>query len=202
MKPLIEAIELATQAHGEQTRKYSGRSYIEHPIRVMCKLYKYASAQQDEYLGWICMVGLPAAVCHDVLEDTTVTYKELSDRLGIGVANLVLELTNRDNTSLPRAERKRLDRERLSNVSSNAKLIKLLGRQDNLEDVVKFGGPVGWVSEYTEESRLLVDIIGSEYPRLRDDIMEIITLLEPAKNVYGEPPLKQCIGWLKSISKP
>ena len=36
---LQEAIEFATEAHGDQKRKYTGEPYITHPIAVMeiCK---------------------------------------------------------------------------------------------------------------------------------------------------------------------
>lgn len=201
MKVLIEAIEFAAHAHGKQTRKYSGLPYIQHPIRVMHKLYQHTNAkcsgnpvyENVEYLGWISRVGLPAAICHDVLEDTAVTHKELSAGLGIEVATLVDELTKKEDAALPRKERKRLEVERLSTVSSGAKLIKLLDRQDNLEDLIRSGCPAEWVSMYTKESRLLVDVIGLEYPSLRDDIVKIIDLLERSGSRDAGEEVNTCL---------
>lgn len=37
MSKIIEAVRFAEKAHRGQTRKYNGRPYIEHPVRVMYK---------------------------------------------------------------------------------------------------------------------------------------------------------------------
>lgn len=176
MKLLIEAIDIATHAHGKQVRKYSGFPYIQHPIRVMHRLYNFSSAVRHLY--WIDEIELSAAVCHDVLEDTAVASQELTERLGKAVTSIVLELTKCETPGLPRHERKRLETERLSKVSNKAKLIKLLDRQDNLEEIIRFGAPEIWVSKYVSESRLLLDAIGSAYLPLKEEIMGIVGTIE------------------------
>ena len=64
---LEEVKSFASEAHGEQKRKYTPEPYIVHPIRVMeiCKKYT-----DDVRI-------LSAALLHDVLEDTSVTEKEM-----------------------------------------------------------------------------------------------------------------------------
>lgn len=195
MNHIVEEIEFASHAHGKQTRKYSGLPYIQHPIRVCKKLYEYGATggnpciycragrcsgkgEKINFASWIDTVGLSAAVCHDVLEDTPVTYEELSKKMGNYIADVVNELTKKEDASLPRAERKRREIERLSTVSCGAKLIKLLDRQDNLEDVLEYGGPAEWVLEYTKESRLLLDTIGSEHPAIKEDIVKLVEQIE------------------------
>jgi hypothetical protein len=62
MTPLEKAIEIAGQAHAGQKQK-DGSPYILHPLRLMVKM-----RTDDERM---------AAVLHDVVEDTTVTFDDL-----------------------------------------------------------------------------------------------------------------------------
>jgi len=52
VKLLIEAIDLATHAHGKQARKYSGLPYIQHPIRVMHKLFALGGQVRHVVVGY------------------------------------------------------------------------------------------------------------------------------------------------------
>ena len=61
---LKKAFELANHAHRHQRRK-SGEPYILHPIRVMIKV-----STSDERI---------AAILHDTVEDTNVTFDDLVD---------------------------------------------------------------------------------------------------------------------------
>lgn len=63
MSELLEkAIIIATQAHTGQVDK-AGESYILHPLRVMLKL----KTEEEKIVG----------ILHDVIEDTSITYKDL-----------------------------------------------------------------------------------------------------------------------------
>lgn len=73
---LSDAIELARRAHAGQTDK-AGKPYIEHPLRVM-------ASQTDD-------VARMAAVLHDVVEDTHVTFHDLWQA---GCPEAVLEAIN------------------------------------------------------------------------------------------------------------
>ncbi len=61
---LNDAVELATQRHEGQVDK-GGKPYISHPLSVMAML-------EDEQ-------SKMAAVLHDIVEDTTVTFEELAE---------------------------------------------------------------------------------------------------------------------------
>ena len=63
---LAQAIALAATAHRDQTDK-AGRPYILHTLKVM----HYLRSDDDELNA--------IAVLHDIVEDTTVTYKDLID---------------------------------------------------------------------------------------------------------------------------
>ena len=113
-----------------------------------------------------------AAWLHDVVEDTDVELKEVSDLFGAGVAELVNELTNPSKgSSAPRDQRKALDRNHLTKVSREAKIIKLLDRIDNLSD--KTGAPSDFMSTYLEESRLLAEAIGNVDSDLKQELLAL-----------------------------
>jgi len=72
------AYELANNAHAGQFR-LSGEDYICHPVSVALIL---SGMKMDAD----CIM---AALMHDVLEDTDVTYEELSEQFNEDVAELV-----------------------------------------------------------------------------------------------------------------
>jgi hypothetical protein len=76
------AIALAFNAHAKQVDK-SGDPYILHPLRVMQKAY-----ETDPRLA-------PAAVLHDVIEDTDQTASNLQSLgMSLGTVGLVVCLTH------------------------------------------------------------------------------------------------------------
>jgi GTP pyrophosphokinase len=75
---LRRAFNLASQAHANQTRA-SGEPYIQHCLAVAQML---AELRLDTDT-------LAAALMHDTLEDTNVTYEKLEAEFGVGIAKLV-----------------------------------------------------------------------------------------------------------------
>ncbi len=73
-----EAYRFAEEAHAGQYRK-SGEPFIEHPLSTAL----YLADLHFDYNA------LRAALLHDVIEDTPVTYEELAQRFGEEVATLV-----------------------------------------------------------------------------------------------------------------
>jgi (p)ppGpp synthase/HD superfamily hydrolase len=118
-----------------------------------------------------------AAFLHDVVEDTPHVLSDVSDEFGPAVARLVEELTNPSKgINAPRRERKQLDREHLAGASAEAKIIKLLDRIDNLQEVAT--APMGFRQMYCEESRLLADVIGNADPELKAELLECVERLQ------------------------
>lgn len=127
----------AASAHAAQKRKYSHEPYINHLVRVMetCR----------RYTGDIRV--LAAAVLHDILEDTTVTEKQLAAFLQTvmetGAAghtlSLVVQLTDvfikKNYPSMNRRARRHREAERLAMVSPEAQTIKYADILDNLNDI-------------------------------------------------------------------
>jgi len=78
IKDCIRAYEFGAAAHADQFRK-SGEPYICHPVSVAITL---AEMRMDAS-------GIMAAILHDVIEDTSVSKKELVKEFGEEVAELV-----------------------------------------------------------------------------------------------------------------
>jgi len=89
-----EALEFAKEAHKDQFRK-SGEPYIIHPILVSAII---AAISADNIM-------VITALLHDVVEDTPYTIKDIEDKFGSDVSNLVEGLTKiieiRDSELLP-----------------------------------------------------------------------------------------------------
>lgn len=71
---LEEAIKIATSQHAGQMDK-GGMPYILHPLRVMMDVQREYAIERAYKSYWDMCI---ASVLHDVIEDTPITYEELS----------------------------------------------------------------------------------------------------------------------------
>lgn len=122
------ALAFATQAHASvgQTRKYTGEPYINHPIEVM-GIVK-ATAHHDD-------VMLAAALLHDTIEDTPVSYEHVLAAFGTEVADMVMDLTDQCPDG-NRAARKAAEALRLGTIPSRAQTVKLADLISNTASIV------------------------------------------------------------------
>lgn len=93
MGKLVSAYEFASEYHKKQRRR-SGEPYINHFVEVALILAKDLRMDEDP----IC-----AALLHDTVEDTSATLRDLRDRFGTAVAELVdgvTKLTSIEVTSI------------------------------------------------------------------------------------------------------
>lgn len=117
-----------------------------------------------------------AAWLHDVVEDTSVGLEEIRSLFGNGVADLVGWLTNPSKgMNLPRADRKRIDREHLAKAPREAKIIKMLDCLDNLSEME--AAPADFKKLYGEESLLLAHAIGDADPDIKSKVVTAATVL-------------------------
>lgn len=150
------AQKMAHEAHDSigQKRKYSGLPYWTHTDQVAAIVSE--TLEYYSVFGYWIQPGMPgydadkedmicAAHNHDVLEDvmplmpTKYNYSAIEYELGPAVAKMVSELTDEYiselYTKLPRAERKRMERERIGKISSNSKTVKLADILSNAGDI-------------------------------------------------------------------
>lgn len=149
------AIEFARIAHGEQKRKYTNDTYINHPISV--------AGIVAEYIDDIEAVA--AAILHDVVEDTPVTIEEIEAGFGKRIASLVADVTDVSQPSDGnRAIRKEMDRRHLARASQTAKTIKLADLIDNTSSIVEHDPDFAKI--YMQEKRELLPYLVGGNPDL------------------------------------
>jgi guanosine-3',5'-bis(diphosphate) 3'-pyrophosphohydrolase len=172
---IIEAITaFADRAHGTQTRKYTGERYIVHPVQVMRTCGEYT---QDPAV-------LAAALLHDVLEDTPVKEDEIRDFLNTVLnetqvsrtVSLVHELTDVYTKSayprLNRKRRKRLEFERLSQISPEGQTIKYADVMDNSVNIIQHDADFGYV--FLQEARALLEMMPAGDQRLYERVKDVV----------------------------
>ena len=157
------AIQFATEAHGDQVRKYCGSPYITHPIAV-ARIVE--SVEHTEEM-------IAAAILHDVVEDTPVTIDEIETEFGPVVAELVHFLT--DVSVLAdgnRAHRKQLDREHNAKGPAGAQTIKVADLIHNSSDIAK-QDPKFWAT-YKIEKLNTLNVLDKADPKLKAKAMRQI----------------------------
>ena len=157
---LIKAVDFAAWKHRRQRRKDAEASpYINHPI-ALARVLRVEAGIEDASV-------LCAAMLHDTIEDTETTQPELEAEFGNVIASIVAEVT--DDTTLPKADRKRLQVEHAATISREAKLVKLADKISNLRDMAA-SPPKTWpksrVREYFDWARRVVDALRGVHPRL------------------------------------
>lgn len=118
MHNTIKALEFASKAHQNQTRKNSDIPYIYHPLNMTCHLF--AMDLYDDDLACACLL-------HDVLEDCDYTADDLP--VSDNAKELVLLLTKEKGD-----DKDKINKKYFKNIRSNpgAALIKCLDRINNM----------------------------------------------------------------------
>ncbi|KAH9526129.1 isocitrate dehydrogenase (NAD(+)) idh1, variant 2 [Dermatophagoides farinae] len=155
IKLIVKAADFAAKAHRQQLRDDGINPYINHPIGVANILTDLGNVSDPAVIA--------AALLHDTVEDTDVTFDDIQREFGDHIRSIVAEVT--DDKSLPKLERKRLQIENAPNSSIEAKLVKLADKLYNLQDLIQTT-PIGWsekrVEEYAEWSaQVIAGLIGT-----------------------------------------
>ncbi len=124
-KIVFKVLKFAKRKHKNQKRD-DGTPYIEHPIRVAEFTLKYKVSKNASMLYM-------AALLHDSIEDTYVSYRELCERFSEEVASIVMELSTAKFAPLwlDGGKAEYLSK-KMINMTKYALLIKLCDRLDNL----------------------------------------------------------------------
>lgn len=126
-----KAIIFATQAHHGTERRGKGFPYIIHPLEAM-EIVATITNNPD----LLC-----AAVLHDTIEDTEVTYDVIKREFGQHIADLVAQETDvkhlPDGTQLSWRERKQRDMDNLRESSKEVKIIALGDKLSNMRAIAR-----------------------------------------------------------------
>jgi GTP diphosphokinase / guanosine-3',5'-bis(diphosphate) 3'-diphosphatase len=152
MKKAIGAANFSALKHRDQRRKDRESSpYINHPLALAFVLTNEVSGVDDENV-------IVAAILHDTLEDTDTTETEIADIFGETVLKIVLEVS--DDKTLPKDVRKQLQIDHASQLSREAKLVKLADKICNVRDMANsppFDWPLARQQEYFDWALAVVD---------------------------------------------
>jgi len=146
---IMRADAFAAGAHAAvgQVRKYTGAPYIEHP-RAVARIVATV-AHTPEMIA--------AALLHDVVEDTGVTFSFLGKEFGDEVTDLVFWLTDRSKPEDGNREmRKAIDRAHSAKAPPAAQTIKLADLIDNTSTIDQYDPEFAKVYRKEKEALLLV----------------------------------------------
>ena len=120
-----KAIIFASKAHRGQYRKKTRVPYITHPFFVACLLMKEQCADE------VIIAGL----LHDLVEDTSVTLRQIEAEFGRNVADIVKECSEPDG-SLSWEERKKFTLQRLRNAPIKVKYVACADKLHNISSMI------------------------------------------------------------------
>lgn len=160
----------ANKAHSEQKMIYPNNvPYSSHIVGVLLVALNYV---KDEEIDWTYMAQL--ALLHDTLEDTRVTYEELSNHFGEKVATGVRALTK--NEQLPKDAQMMDSLNRIMKLEKEVAIVKLADRCFNTRCVVPT-----WSKEkqqkYNIEAQLICDKLGYASKELKQKLQSNIDLV-------------------------
>jgi (p)ppGpp synthase/HD superfamily hydrolase len=111
---------------------------------------------------------IEAAILHDVMEDCGLTKLDILANFNGVVCNYVCELTNPTIVG-NRAARKQAQREKISSISKEAKLIKLLDRIDNISEL-DLSDPFAKI--YARETIELLEVLKDTHLELEENLRQ------------------------------
>lgn len=147
---ISKAVQLAITAHDGQKRKYTHTPYVLHSFAVWALLADRKLDSEVQIAG----------ILHDVVEDTPIELQYIHAIFGERVAKLVYAVTDEYTPARymqNRAERKRMECDRLRCVTDSAQSIKLADLIDNTASIVKYD-PV-FARVYLSEKRALLEVL-------------------------------------------
>lgn len=161
---IAKAASYAARAHKNQLRKDGVTPYFYHCSMVAYLVQKYFPDCEQEMVA--------AAYLHDTIEDCETTVEEIRKEFGDIVAGYVVGLTNvftkKNYPNLNRKERKSAECQRLKNLSTPVKCIKLADRLANIIDLTSL--EKGFQDKFVSETRELLDAIGDTHPTMTAEI--------------------------------
>lgn len=163
-KLVQEALMLAIKAHEGQRRKYTGEPYSIHPIGVS-KIVESVEHTPE-------MVA--AALLHDVVEDTPVTFRELKDQFGSTVAEYVHYCTNvSEKEDGNRAFRKKMDADHFALGPPESQTIKIADLIHNSQTIIPYDQKF-FHKAYKYEKKYMMDVLTKADQSLKDQAQSML----------------------------
>jgi (p)ppGpp synthase/HD superfamily hydrolase len=156
-KLIQEALMLAIKAHDGQRRKYTGEPYSMHPIGVS-KIVETVEHTPEM---------IAAALLHDVVEDTEVTFREIKDIFGSTVAEYVHYCTNvSEKDDGNRKFRKKMDADHFALGPAESQTIKVADIIHNSQTIIPHDQKF-FHKAYKYEKQYMMDVLTKADPILK-----------------------------------
>jgi (p)ppGpp synthase/HD superfamily hydrolase len=149
-----EAIKLASEAHKGQKRKFDGKPYLTHPLRVAKLVEKFKGQSKNIEALKI------AAVLHDTIEDGDIKPMQIKKMFGNMVMAIVRELTSDDDKVKKEGKANYLSNKLTNDLTDYALVLKLADRLDNVSDI-KIASPE-FREKYTKETNQIIAKLEAE----------------------------------------
>ena len=159
---LWKGLSFAFLKYGSLKRKSIDIPYVIHPIRVALILRATGFSEFKDKSLFL------AALFHDLLEDTDLSFEDLRQEYGIQVASIVKEL------SKPEECNKDDWLHSFGSASKEAKIIKIADRIDNLLDMKSTGWSVERQKKYATQGLIILEKCGEINPELAIKLEETI----------------------------
>ena len=158
-----DALTFAAEKHADQKRKSGNVPYIIHPIRItaILRFHGFSEKEHDDLMI--------AALFHDLLEDTDTKIADIEKIFGEKISLIVQEL------SKPEQANKKEWLESFDRYSTEAKIIKMADRIDNLMDIPSSMWSEEKKKSYAEEGKIILDICGKVHSGLATSLQNVIT---------------------------
>jgi len=157
----------AAEAHKGQLVPGTEISYLMHLSLVTMEVVAALRHEPDRNED----LAVQCALLHDVIEDTKVTYEQVRDAFGSGVADGVLSLTKTD--AIEKSARMADSLNRIRQQPREVWMVKLADRITNLQPP-----PPYWTTEkraaYREEAREILSSLGEASPFLAQRLQKKI----------------------------
>jgi (p)ppGpp synthase/HD superfamily hydrolase len=163
-KLIQEALMLAIRAHDGQRRKYTGEPYSMHPIGVS-KIVETVEHTPEM---------IAAALLHDVVEDTPVTFREIKDTFGTTVAEYVHYCTNvSEKEDGNRAFRKKMDADHFALGPAESQTIKVADLIHNSQTIIPHDQKF-FHKAYKYEKQYMMDVLTKADPILKGQAQSML----------------------------
>ena len=127
VQQILEALNMARCAHGDQLR-CNNAPYIIHPMRVALMLLKFDR-------NTISKVFI-AALLHDTLEKTNITFSEIEGAFGSYVAKLVRSVTRKHDERQSSQEKTEAKCQNWLEVISGSHEVRMIKACEDLDNMI------------------------------------------------------------------
>jgi len=182
---ILAAVRLAAEAHKDTKRKFSGKPYLLHPLRVMGRVAAHPGASCFE---------VAASVLHDAWEDPPhIPLERIERQIHPKVAGYVSNLTSPSKALVqadgrypkewPRHRRAKLNCEHIHGCDYWSQTMKGYDRHDNLDELLQdihgfSGRPTkDFLELYCDESSDLAVALDKVESWQREELRKAISVL-------------------------